>query len=501
MSIDPKGSQRAWPKGMEVSSSDRLVLDGCDLLDVAEDRGTPVWAISRAVVEDNFHRLLSGLCERYANCEVAYAMKCHSTLAVVRLLHGLGAKMDCHPEYEYQLALHAGVPAQDIIINGNGKSDRALRAAALLGVRQVNVDSLDEALRLNAIAEALGVRVACTVRVKLTLAKVLELDPNYAPMVRLGGGKVGSPIASGEAMACVDAIVAASNLDFVGLHHHDGFGGQVVGHDYTVERELMHNEEFTREVCLFANEVQRRHGVQIQRLDLGGGFRTGEDILLGTPGEDDASYYSVPTVRDYAEAIFGTLEAVLETTEPPLVQFESGGHQVADAVVLLAGVCEVKDVQSPERRRYVVPDAHMLMFTHGGMSASKYPIVPVQSPLRDAVEDWPVEVAGQSCMYDTITEGIRLPEVGRGDTLAILHQGAYCEVMSTQMNAFPRPEVVLLDNGRWTVVKRREHIGDVWARNIVPPELWATSKHEGIGVGADARDVTDASRQKIPNVV
>jgi diaminopimelate decarboxylase len=177
------------------------------------------------------------------------------------------------------------------------------------------------------------------------------------------------------------------------------------------------------------------------------------------------------------------------------VQFESGGHQVADAVVLLASVCEVKDVRSPERRRYVVPDAHMLMFTHGGMSASKYPIVPVESPLRDAVEEWPVEVAGQSCMYDTITEGIRLPELRRGETLAILHQGAYCEVMSTQMNAFPRPEVVLLDKGHWAVVKRREHIGDIWARNVVPPELWPAGEREGVQVGASAGSATDASRR------
>jgi diaminopimelate decarboxylase len=463
---------------MAVSAGDRLTFDGCDLADVATDRGTPVWAISRAAVEDNFDRLLGGFRARYPNCEVAYAVKCHSTLAVVRLLHRRGAKMDCHPEYEYQLALHAGVPPGDIIANGNGKSDRALRAVAQLGVRQVNVDSLDEAVRLGQIAQELGVRVACTVRVKLSLSKVLELDPRYEPMVRLGGGKVGVPIASGQAMEVVDAIVAAPNLDFVGLHHHDGFGGQVVGHDYTVDRELMHNVEFTREVCQFANEVRRRHGVQIQRLDLGGGFRTGRDILLGTPGADDARYYPVPSVQDYADAIFSTLENVLDQADPPLVQFESGGHQIADAVVLLAAVCEIKDVRAPARRRYVVPDAHMLMFTHGGMSASKYPIVPVESPLRDADEDWPVEVAGQSCMYDTIAEGIRLPEVRRGEILAILHQGAYCEVMSTQMNAFPRPEVVLLDRGHWSVVKRREHVGDIWARNVIPPELWATAHSE-----------------------
>ena len=72
-----------------------------------------------------------------------------------------------------------------------------------------------------------------------------------------------------------------------------------------------------------------------------------------------------------------------------------------------------------------------------------------------------------------MAEDIQLPPVARGDLVALLHQGAYCETESTQFNGFPRPEVVVLDRGRATVVKRRETIDDVKGRDLLPEELFA----------------------------
>jgi diaminopimelate decarboxylase len=177
-------------------------------------------------------------------------------------------------------------------------------------------------------------------------------------------------------------------------------------------------------------------------------------------------------VEEYAEAIFGTVERVLDFDEPPLLQFESGGNQAADAVLLLTEVCDVKDVPGPRAQRYVIPDANMLQFVNRGMSAWGHPILLAGRPDAPMDRDWTVEVAGQTCMYDSIAEQITMPHVEVGDVLAILQQGAYCEVMSTQMNAFPRPGVVLVHRGEATEVKRRESPPEVWSRNIVPADLW-----------------------------
>lgn len=461
-----------WPPALAVGPHGRLTLDGCDLLALARERGTPLWAISRSTVEGNFTRLLSVFRARYPKCEIAYSIKAHNTMAVIRLLHRRGARMDCSAEYEFQLALLCGVPPSEIILNGNGKSDVALRTAVALGARQVNVDSLDEVLRLEEIARELGRRARCLVRVQLTYDRLLELDPTFETTLRIGEGKFGSNVASGQAFETIKAVLDAPHLDFCGLHHHVGFSGYMG--DYTPEREVMHQAECTREICELTNEIKRRFGAEVDRLDLGGGFRSGDAVLLSTPGSgQDVAVHRLPAPEDYAEAIFGTLEQTLEVSAPPLVQFETGGYQVANAVVMLVGVSEVKDVRTEPSRRYVVIDGSMMMFVSRGMMRVGHPVLLAERPDDRPIEEWPVEIVGQTCVYDSVAEDIRLPEVRQGDVLVLLHQGAYCETESTQFNGFPRPEVVLLDQGRATTVKRRETLPDIHSRDRIPPELWA----------------------------
>jgi diaminopimelate decarboxylase len=466
--------RESWPDALALDARGRLSLDGVALAELAAERGTPLWVVSRSTVEGNFGRLLEAFSARWANCEIAYSIKAHNTLAVIRLLHARGAKVDASAEFECQLALAAGVPAGDIILNGNGKSEAALEAAARLGIRQVNVDSLDELRRLDAVAGRLGRRVNVLVRVQLTYDELLAEDPSFESTLRVGEGKFGNNVRSGQALETIEAAVAAPNLDFLGLSHHVGFSGYMA--DYSPGRELGHHRAAVRELVRFANEARRRLGprAELRRLDLGGGFRTGRAIVLSTPGAGkDVGFHAVPTAAEYAEAVFGTLEAELEAGAQPLVQFETGGWQIANAVVLLARVSEVKDVGTSPPHRFVVIDASAMMFVARETMRVGYPVLVVDRPLAEPVEI-PVDVVGQTCVYDSVAEEIRLPETARGDLLALLHQGAYCETESTQFNGFPRPEVVLADAGRTLCIKRRETLDDIRARDTIPEALRAS---------------------------
>jgi diaminopimelate decarboxylase len=456
----------AFPPYFEASNT-ALRLDGTALAEVAAERGTPVWAFSRARVEQNFDRLLTALRTRYERCELAYSVKANNARALIQLLHARGAKIDASAEYELHMALAAGVPAGDVILNGNAKSAAALSAAAELGVRQVNVDSLEEVRRLDAVASAAGRRVSCLVRLHLTYAELLERDPIYESNFSIGDGKFGCYIATGEAMAAVEAILASKALDFLGLSHHVGFSGYYA--DYSPEREILHHELCTREVVRFANAVYRRTRASSRRLDLGGGLR-GDGLvarsLLGH-GEDQL-LYELPSLADYTAAIFDPLEAEWEGDELPLVQFEVGGFLVGDAAVLLTTVQEVKDTDGGPRGhlRYIAVDSSMMMFVSRGSLALGYPVALVTAPLAEP-DEVPVEIVGQTCVYDTIADGVRLPIVHPGDVLAILDQGAYCDAEGTQFNGVPRPEVVLLDAGTVRVARRRETLVDVMARDEV----------------------------------
>jgi diaminopimelate decarboxylase len=51
-----------------------------------------------------------------------------------------------------------------------------------------------------------------------------------------------------------------------------------------------------------------------------------------------------------------------------------------------------------------------------------------------------------------------LPGVVAGERLAILGAGAYGFVMASSYNSRPRPPEVLVDQGRWAVVRPREAV-------------------------------------------
>lgn len=463
-------AQRAtWPAAL-AEERGRITFDGVDLDTLARSHGTPLWAISRTTVEDNYDRLSSAFQARWPRSEIAYSVKAHNTLAVIRLLARKGAPIDVSSEFELRMALAAGVDTGKIIVNGNGKSTATLEQAVRIGVRQINVDSLDEARRLDSMAHEIGLRVPCMVRVQLGYEQLLGADPSFESTLRIGEGKFGSNVHSGQALETIEAIVNSTSLDFLGLHHHVGFSGYMG--DYTPEREVMHHRECTGEICAFANAVRRRLGVSVQRLDMGGGFRGGGSMVLSTPGAaSDLAVHPLPSESDYADAIFSTLEERLEVDESPLLQFESGGGVISSAVVMLTAVSEVKDVRTDPQRRFVSVDSSMMMFVSRGMMRVGHPVLASIEPFR-ATEDIAVELCGQTCVYDSIAEDITLPAVVPGDVLVLLNQGAYCETESTQFGGFPRPEVVLLDRGRTTVIKRRETLQDIVARDEIPAELW-----------------------------
>ena len=65
----------------------------------------------------------------------------------------------------------------------------------------------------------------------------------------------------------------------------------------------------------------------------------------------------------------------------------------------------------------------------------------------------------------------RLPHVERGDIVAFLDTGAYCESKALQFNAMPRPATVLVSGSRVEVITEREVLQDVTRRFRLPAQL------------------------------
>ena len=62
----------------------------------------------------------------------------------------------------------------------------------------------------------------------------------------------------------------------------------------------------------------------------------------------------------------------------------------------------------------------------------------------------------------------RLPRLEVGDLVAMRDAGAYGSAMASNYNRRPLPAEVLVDDGRWRVIRRRQTVDDMLALELTP---------------------------------
>ncbi|HEX2118305.1 MAG TPA: diaminopimelate decarboxylase, partial [Acidimicrobiales bacterium] len=133
------------PDTAAVGRDGRLSVGGCDVLDLAEEHGTPLFVYDEAHLRARCREAVAAFGDG-----VAYGSKAFLCLAMARLVHEEGMRVDVATGGELHVVLAAGVPPERIVLHGNNKSAAELRRARELAIRIV-VDSFDELDRLEAL--------------------------------------------------------------------------------------------------------------------------------------------------------------------------------------------------------------------------------------------------------------------------------------------------------------------------------------------------------------
>jgi len=192
-------------------------------------------------------------------------------------------------------------------------------------------------------------------------------------------------------------------------------------------------------------------GFAVVRVDLGGG--------LGVKYHAERP----PEPSDYAALVvdaFGRLDVELA--------FEPGRYLCALAGLLVTRVLYIKDGAS---RRFVVVDAAMNDLIRPAMYDAWHDIVPVRLPAAGAILS-PVDVVGPVCESgDTFATGRDLPPLSGGDLVALTAVGAYGAVMSSTYNSRPLVPEVLVDGGRFAVIRARPSHEAMLALDTIPAWL------------------------------
>jgi len=422
------------PAGAAASSDGRLVVGGCDVVEVAERFGTPVMIMDRTTVESNAAKIVSELGDP---AKVFYAGKAFLCIALCQVIESLGLGLDVCTGGELATALAADFPPERIIFHGNNKSFEELEAAEAAGVGRIVIDSLDEIERV--------ARAKLRTRVLVRVTPGVEAQTHQYVQTGQEDSKFGFPLSGGVALDAVRRVTELPSCSFAGLHAH--IGSQIFdlgGFNLAVKR-----------LSDFAATVSDALGVAIGEVNMGGGFGIQyvewEDPL---PLEEVARGVVKDVRREFKK----------RSLAAPQVFVEPGRSIAGPAGLTIYKVGTVKPIAGV--RTYVSVD--------GGMSDNMRPALYGSSHEAllanrvDADDDGSVTIVGKHCESgDVLIRDAKLPvDVAVGDLLCVTATGAYNYSMASNYNRTPRPAVVLVHDGRATEIVRRETLDDVLGLDI-----------------------------------
>jgi len=397
-----------------------LWIDGVPATAIAAAVGTPTYVYSLRRVADNLRTLQTAFTGVGRSIHIHYSAKANAVLSLLRTLHQAGAGVDAVSAGEIYRALQAGIPADQIVLAGVGKSTADLRFAVEHRIGWVNLENPAEADRLNAIAAAYGVRVRCALRY------MPDVTANTHRHIATGHGGAKFGLTANAIRALLNRQAATPHLDYAGLHIHIG--------------SQLHDTNATRKAVQTALHLIAPYP-QITTVNIGGGFpvayREGE--TLPTPAEFADAI--APLVRDYH------------------LLLEPGRFISADAGLLLTQVEYVKDHGG---HRFVIVDAGMTELIRPALYEAQHAVLPISRGIDPAATL--ADVVGPVCeSADVLARGLPLGDAAPGEVLAILTAGAYGMVMASNYNARLRPaEVVVSTAGEtWTIARPRETLVDL----------------------------------------
>jgi diaminopimelate decarboxylase len=413
------------PDTAEVDAAGRLRVGGCDLLDLAEAHGTPLFVYDEAHLRARCREAVAAFGDG-----VAYATKAFLCVAMARLAHEEGLQLDVATGGELHVALAAGVPPERLVLHGNNKSIEELRTARAAGVGRIVVDSFDELDRLAALHAEDGIVSQVLVRV------TPGVEAHTHEFVRTGqtDSKFGFGVASGDAARAIARAQDLPAVDLVGVHMH--IGSQVFVADF-----------FHQAVEVVAPWVRE---LELPELSIGGGLG-----VAYVEGEE------APTISEWATSV---LEGCGDAGIDARILAEPGRAIVAQAGITLYTVGTIKEV----------PDVRTYLSVDGGMSDNPRPVLygsgyeAFLPRATDAPRPRRVTIVGKHCESgDVLVRDAQVPDgVAVGDVLATPVTGAYGHSMGSNYNKVLRPAVLFVADGRAREVIRRETLDDLLRHDV-----------------------------------
>lgn len=364
---------------------------------------------------------------KFDEVSIGYSVKTNSLPYVLKMTHNLGCKAEVVSHDEYQLARLCGFEPKEIIYNGPMKS-RETFVEAVVGGAVVNIEAKRELEWLDNLPDGRVYDVG--LRLNINISHVSPEDADGED----DNSRFGFSDESSEFAEALEFIVSRPKLRLAGLHIH--------------RTTHSRSPRFYERSVAYAASVIKKYGLQLDYLDIGGGY-------FGI-------FPNKPTFADYAEAFYRPLKE--HGLEGLKIIVEPGNALTASCFKFLSEVIDVKKVD--DKTRFVTTD---------GSRNDIDPFFKKSDYLKEIIyndDKRPIEplqiMTGCTCLeYDRLFTLVDKPRLEVGDRILYNNVGAYTMTLSPQfIRLWPRVYAINAD-GESKLVRRESRAYDIMNLNEI----------------------------------
>ena len=436
-------NQNITPKTYQINNLGNVEIGGCDMVDLANKYGTPLYVYDEATIRDICNDYKNAF-SKYPDANPMFASKAFLTKAMVAILKSEGFGLDVVSGGEIYTAHSAGFDMSKALFNGNNKSYEELELALEVGVGRFSTDNFLELEMLDELCQKQNKKVDILLRI------TPGIECHTHEYIQTGhlDSKFGFDLTQiPDAVSLIK--YKYKNLNLKGLHAH--LGSQIFETQVYSDAAQVALEQFRL--------IENNFGIVLTELNIGGG------LGITYTGVDNP-----PSVSTIADVIIASIEenAKKYNLQLPKLYLEPGRSIVGTSGVTLYKVGSSKQV--PEGRKYVALDGGMADNPRPSMYQAKYTAI-VANKANFPKEEL-VTLAGRFCESgDIIIKDIELPKLEKGDIVCVFNTGAYGYSMSSNYNRVLKPAIVLVNSGQSDIIVRRESYEDLVSCDQIPDRL------------------------------
>ena len=409
--------------------SDDFFIENTKLLDVVAKLKTPLYIYSKKQILrqiSDFSSSLDGL-----NSLICFAVKANSNIAILNLMAEKGLGFDIVSGGELKRVLAAKGDPKKVVFSGIGKSQDEIQLAIEEGILSFNIESQQELLKIQSIAQKLDKKAPISIRVNP------NVDAKTHPYISTGLKDNKFGVAENEAIELYKLAKELSHIQIKGVDCH--IGSQIT--------EIAPFTDSLKKLIHIYDQLKSL-GIELEHIDIGGGI--GIDYMDDNP----------PSFSDYAKAI----KEVLGNRKIQII-FEPGRVIVGKAGILLT---KIEYLKSGETKNFAIVDAAMNDLMRPSLYDAYHEIINL-SPNNNINEET-YDVVGPVCETGDFLGKQRKLSIQREDMLAVLDAGAYGMSMSSNYNSRPRACEVIVDDEHFYEIKSRETFDQLIANEKLIPQ-------------------------------